>query len=79
MLVTCLDVVAVVVVDGVVVVVIGCDVVVVGTVVVIGCGVVVVGTVVVDCVVCFVVLIDVVADEDIDGDEVKSAISMSSM
>lgn len=66
MLVTCLDVVAVVVVDGVVVVVIGC-------------GVVVVGTVVVDCVVCFVVLIDVVADEDIDGDEVKSAISMSSM
>lgn len=65
-LVTCLDVVAVVVVDGVVVVVIGC-------------GVVVVGTVVVDCVVCFVVLIDVVADEDIDGDEVKSAISMSSM
>lgn len=66
MLVTCLDVVAVVVADGVVVVVIGC-------------GVVVVGTVVVDCVVCFVVLIDVVADEDIDGDEVKSAISMSSM
>lgn len=66
MLVTCLDVVAVVVANGVVVVVIGC-------------GVVVVGTVVVDCVVCFVVLIDVVADEDIDGDEVKSAISMSSM